>query len=73
MSLDFNPIGMHGYDPYLKSMQSIFIAYGPGIKSNIQINSFENIHIYPLLCKLLEIEPYIESEGKFHVLEGIIE
>jgi predicted AlkP superfamily pyrophosphatase or phosphodiesterase len=72
-SIDFNPIGMHGYDPSLKSMQSIFIAYGPEFKSNVIINSFENIHIYPLLCKLLEIEPYAESEGKFHVLEDIVE
>tara|TARA_B110000438_G_scaffold298604_1_gene347161 strand:- start:1382 stop:2623 length:1242 start_codon:yes stop_codon:yes gene_type:complete len=72
-SVDFNPIGMHGYDPSLKSMQSIFMAYGPEIKSNVQINSFENIHIYPLLCKLLGIEPSTESEGKLHVLESIIE
>ncbi|MBC8311128.1 MAG: alkaline phosphatase family protein [Candidatus Marinimicrobia bacterium] len=71
-SIDFNPIGMHGYDPTLKSMQSIFMAYGPEIKSNIQINSFENIHIYPLLCKLLEIEPFTMSQGKLHVLEGIV-
>ena len=71
-SVDFNPIGMHGYPPSLKSMQSIFIASGPAIKSNFQIDSFENIHIYPLLCKLLEIEPFTESEGKIHVLERII-
>jgi predicted AlkP superfamily pyrophosphatase or phosphodiesterase len=71
-SIDFNPIGMHGYDPSLKSMQSIFMAYGPEVKSNIKINSFENIHIYPLLCKILEIEPSTESEGKLHVLESII-
>jgi len=63
---------MHGYPPSLKSMQSIFIASGPAIKSNFQIDSFENIHIYPLLCKLLEIEPFTESEGKIHVLERII-
>ena len=72
-SSDFNPIGMHGYDPKLESMKSIFIASGANIKSNLQINSFENIHIYPLLCKLLEIEPYEESEGKLHVLDGIVE
>jgi len=71
-SLDFNLVGMHGYDPSLKNMQSVFMAYGPEIKSNVQINSFENIHIYPLLCKLLKIKPSTESEGKLHVLEGIV-
>ena len=71
-SADFNPIGMHGYDPLLKSMQSIFMAYGPEIKSNFQVNSFENIHIYPLLCKLLEIKPSKESEGEIQVLGNIV-
>ena len=71
-SADFNPIGMHGYDPSLKSMQSIFMAYGPEIRSNFQVNSFENIHIYPLLCKLLEIKPSKESEGEIHVLGNIV-
>ena len=73
ISVEFNPIGMHGYDPSLKSMQSVFMAYGPEVKSNVQIDSFENIHIYPLLCKLLEIEPSTESEGELHVLESIVE
>ncbi len=73
ISVEFNPIGMHGYDPSLKSMQSVFMAYGPEVKSNVKINSFENIHIYPLLCKLLGIEPSTESEGKLHVLENIVE
>ncbi len=72
-SIGFNPIGMHGYDPNLQNMKSIFIANGAQIKSNIEINSFENIHIYPFLCKLLEIEPSTESEGKLHVLESIVE
>jgi len=49
------------------------MAYGPEVKSNVKINSFENIHIYPLLCKLLEIEPSAESEGKLHVLESLVE
>ena len=71
-SVDFNPIGMHGYDPQLENMKSIFIASGANIKSNIQIKSIENIHIYPLLCNLLEIEAYEESEGKSHVLEVIL-
>jgi len=63
---------MHGYDPSLNSMHSIFMAYGPEIKSNFQVDSFENIHIYPLLCKLLEIKPSKESEGEIQVLGKIV-
>ena len=68
--------GMHGYDPNYKNMHSIFIAHGPNIKRGIVIPSFENIHIYPFLCKLLNIEPYFNlvdgPDGKIEVLETII-
>ena len=58
------PVGMHGYDSILQSMHGIFYAFGPEIKKNIIIDSFENIHIYPLLCNLLDLEPYIPSSNR---------
>ena len=45
--------GMHGYDPALQSMHGIFYAVGASIKEGMQIPAFENIHIYPLICRLL--------------------
>ena len=50
--------GMHGYDPYLPSMHGIFYAFGINIRSGMQIPKFENIHIYPIICRLLGISPY---------------
>ena len=68
--------GMHGYDPLLPTMHGIFYAYGANIKKGMQIPSFENIHIYPLICKLLDISPYDGKEdapqGKLEVLETIL-
>jgi predicted AlkP superfamily pyrophosphatase or phosphodiesterase len=69
---NYNPIGMHGYDPNLESMHSIFYAYGPQIKNGKDIDSFENIHIYPLICKLLNIQQSEESEGEFYILQNIL-
>ena len=64
--------GMHGYDPQLESMHSIFYAYGPSFKDGMRIRSFENIHIYPLLCYLLNLEPYAGADGQLEVLQNII-
>ena len=68
--------GMHGYDPLLPAMHGIFYAYGANIKKGMKISAFENIHIYPLICKLLDITPYDGKEdapqGKLKVLEKIL-
>ena len=49
---------------------------GPQIKSGIQIKPFENIHIYPLICELLNIELYKGSDdspdGDLQVLKDIM-
>ena len=68
--------GMHGYDPQLPNMHGIFYALGANIKSNLQIQAFENIHIYPLICNLLDIEPYSgkkdSPEGDMQILNQIL-
>ena len=65
--------GTHGYDPAVKNMHGIFYAMGPQIKSNYKIGTFENIHVYPLICELLGIKPYADApdapQGRLEVLE----
>jgi predicted AlkP superfamily pyrophosphatase or phosphodiesterase len=51
------PLGMHGYDPRLPSMQGILIGRGPGLASAARVGSIESIHLYELMCRLLAIEP----------------
>jgi hypothetical protein len=57
-------------------MHGIFYAMGPELKSSIQIQSFENIHIYPLLCELLGIKLYSGKDdapdGDIRVLQHIL-
>ena len=75
-SKGFSLAGMHGYDPEIKNMHGIFYSMGPKIKSDLILKSFESIHIYPLICDLLNIEPYIEEnrppDWRFEILENII-
>ena len=63
---------VHGYDPKELNMHGIFYAYGPKFNQGQVIDTFELIHIYPLICKILNISPYSESDGDINVLEGIL-
>ncbi len=68
-----NGKGSHGYDPSYKDMHGIFYATGPNIKKELQINSFENIHIYPMIANLLNIRyDTVMIDGDHKVLEQII-
>ncbi|MFN3848305.1 MAG: ectonucleotide pyrophosphatase/phosphodiesterase [Spirosomataceae bacterium] len=65
--------GVHGFDPYTTpEMGAIFYAQGPNIKKKVKIKTFENIHVYPLVAKLLGIEKLPKIDGDLKVLEGII-
>jgi predicted AlkP superfamily pyrophosphatase or phosphodiesterase len=65
------PSGTHGYDNAAKDMEGIFLAYGPDLKKGLEIPSFENVHIYALMCKLLGITPSAH-DGNPEVLQGIL-
>jgi predicted AlkP superfamily pyrophosphatase or phosphodiesterase len=49
--------GDHGYDPTVRTMHGIFIAHGPGFRRGVELEAFENVHIYNLLCALLNLPP----------------
>ncbi len=63
--------GVHGYDPKkVKDMYGIFYAQGPNIKPGITLAPFRNIHVYPLVAKILGL-PLPEIDGSFDVLKKI--
>ena len=64
--------GMHGYKSDYMNMHGIFYAYGPRFKSGYEIDTFELIHIYPLLCELLQINPHNNIDGDLRVLKPIL-
>jgi len=58
-----NP-GAHGYDASENmDMNAIFTAWGPQIQKAKKIDKFENIHIYPILTKLLGLETDEKIDG----------
>jgi predicted AlkP superfamily pyrophosphatase or phosphodiesterase len=65
------PLGMHGYDPRLPSMQSILIGHGPGLASRTKVGPVENIHLYELMCRLLAIEP-ARNDGRLSAVKRLL-
>lgn len=49
--------GSHGYDPADPSMRALFIAQGPAFRRGAEIAPFDNVDVYPLLARLVGIEP----------------
>lgn len=65
-------IGKHGFDNALEDMQAVFYAWGPAFKQGLTINSFSNVHVYPLIAKLLDLKIDHKIDGKLKVLKPIL-
>lgn len=65
-------IGQHGFDPAIKDMHAIFYAWGPQFKNTLKIPAFENVHIYPLIAKLLGLSFNQKIDGKANILIPIL-
>lgn len=66
------PFGVHGYDPKHKEMHGIFYANGPGFKSGHEIAAVKNIHIYPLVCKILGLPVPPNIDGNLQVVQEVL-
>ncbi len=66
-----NSLGMHGYDPDNRDMHGIFYAAGPSFKKGFVQPTFENVNIYELLAKLLQISP-AKTDGDLNTVKGML-
>lgn len=64
--------GNHGFDNSFIDMHGIFYAIGPSFKENYKTGTIENINIYPLLCKIMNIIPRQNIDGKFENISFIL-
>ncbi len=70
--LDTDRFGEHGFSTAYKDMHAIFYANGPAFKSGLKIETFQNIHVYPLICKILDLPAPENIDGRLEVLEPIL-
>lgn len=64
--------GTHGWDPRHPRMRGIFLAAGPGVRPGREIPAFENVHVYPLVARLLGVEPAAGIDGRLDVLQSVL-
>lgn len=64
--------GHHGFDPSLKEMHGIFYAKGPSLKKGYIHPSIRNVHVYPLICKLLDLEIPEDIDGALKEVKGVL-
>ncbi|KAF2363587.1 DNA/RNA non-specific endonuclease [Trinorchestia longiramus] len=50
-------LGDHGYDNYIADMNALFLAYGPAFKNGLEVEAFQNIELYNLMCLLTDSTP----------------
>jgi predicted AlkP superfamily pyrophosphatase or phosphodiesterase len=63
--------GAHGYDNKYQSMQATFIAHGKAFKKGFVSESFENIQIYNLMCKILGLKP-AKNDGNLDKIRQVL-
>uniref|UniRef100_A0A8D2PPD8 Ectonucleotide pyrophosphatase/phosphodiesterase 7 n=1 Tax=Zosterops lateralis melanops TaxID=1220523 RepID=A0A8D2PPD8_ZOSLA len=49
--------GEHGFDNEAMNMKTIFRAVGPAFKKGLEVEPFESVNVYALLCELLALTP----------------
>jgi predicted AlkP superfamily pyrophosphatase or phosphodiesterase len=64
--------GQHGFDNSIRDMHASFYAWGPAFKQNITIGAFENVHVYPLIAKILGLRITEPIDGRLTVLQPIL-
>ncbi|XP_075871881.1 ectonucleotide pyrophosphatase/phosphodiesterase family member 7-like [Nelusetta ayraudi] len=53
--------GEHGYDNNEMDMKPFFRAVGPAFAKNLEVEPFETVNIYPLMCHILGITPEVND------------
>ncbi|CAF0945242.1 unnamed protein product [Didymodactylos carnosus] len=65
--------GNHGYDNSLKTMRSIFYAYGPQFRKNFTSSiPFYNVDLYSLMCIILDIKNIRQTNGSFNNIKDFL-
>ena len=63
--------GTHGFDPINTDMRAFFLASGPAFKSETTVPAIENINLYNLMARVLDIEP-APNDGDIKLVENML-
>ncbi|MBB5687050.1 alkaline phosphatase family protein [Sphingobium boeckii] len=63
--------GEHGYDPDDARIAALFIAAGPAFHTGLRLDRFDNVHVYPMLARLIGVTPH-SNDGDMRTLGAIL-
>ncbi len=63
--------GAHGYAPELPEMRAVFVADGPGFADGARLPAFDNVDVYPLLMRLLDV-PAEPNDGNPRTFDKVL-
>lgn len=63
--------GTHGYDDTTTSMRTVFVAAGPSFARGARVPAFRNVHVYPLLTRILGLEP-APNDGSLDSVRAVL-
>lgn len=65
--------GWHGYDPVtVKDMRATFYAWGPAFKQNMQVDTFPNVDVFPVIAQILGLNYTYKIDGRKELAEKIL-
>ena len=64
--------GNHGYDNNQLDMHGVFVAAGPRFKNNFKTGTINCLDVYPLLCKIFNVIPNSNIDGRLERIEFIL-
>ena len=67
----FSDKGSHGWPPVESKSYSIFYARGPAFRDGTVVEPFNTVDLYPLMCKLLGINPR-PNNGSFENVKAVL-
>ncbi|XP_028331993.1 ectonucleotide pyrophosphatase/phosphodiesterase family member 7 [Gouania willdenowi] len=53
--------GEHGFDNQVMDMKPFFRAVGPDFRKDLEVEPFETVHVYALMCHILGIKPEVHD------------
>jgi alkaline phosphatase D len=62
----------HGWDPAITTMRALFVAAGPAFRPGTEVEPFENVHVYPLIARLLGLTPAPGLDGDPAFWGGVV-
>jgi alkaline phosphatase D len=60
-------VGAHGYDNQNSDMFAIFYATGPAFRKNFKFSEINNVDVYNLVCRILNIKPAKNDGDPAHI------